>query len=107
MNLSKKTLKRLDYLASQVPEYPAVCLQTGCDCYECGCCNADYDKELWCPYEMYDPKVYQENYMFDIETMYVPNFKDWKRVPDSRYRRVIRHYRRIIRKRNKDKKKSR
>lgn len=107
MNLSKKTLKRLYYLASLVPEYPAACFQTCCICYEDGCCNSDNDSELWCPYEILKPEVFQSNYMFEIECMYEPQFKDWKRVPDSRYRRVIRHYRRIFRRKHKADKKRR
>ena len=107
MNLSKKTLKRLHYLASMVPEYPAACLQTCCMCYDEGECCGDYESELWCPYEIFKPEVFQGNYMFEIETMFEPHFKDWKRVPDPRYRRCIRHYRRIFGKRRKDRKKSR
>lgn len=106
MNFAKKTLKYLDYLQSQIPEYPTCC--RNCDYYEDGDCCDGYNSfsEQWCPYKIYNPENFSGLYQFDIESRYEPQFKDWKRVPDSLYRRLRRNYIRYKKKMKKaDKKK--
>lgn len=107
MNLSKKTLKYLKYVASLVPEYPRCCFN--CDNFEEGDCNCSSldGSELWCPYQMYTPKNFQDGYQFMIETRYEPQFKEWKRSPDPLYRRLRRNYIRYFKKRKKAEKKKR